>query len=425
MSTSEKKAKDLISNIQIKQSIAEIGKSIFPRTKDQIKNIPSIPTKKMYSEAGKTERLNFLKEQCENNLDYISGKKSFEKHEDLKGNIENFIGMAQVPIGIAGPMLINGTQANGDFFVPLATTEGALVASYNRGMKICRESGGVSAVCLTEGIQRSPYFKMKNIVEVGIFVEWVLHQTEAFNKIVSETSRYAKLDTFRPNMEGNSVIFSFEYTTGDAAGQNMVTICTNEICKYIIEHSPVKPTEWYIESNYSGDKKATALSFTNVRGKKAVAEIVIPKEILEKSLKTTAIRMADYWRTSAIALVQSGSIGIHGHISNGLAALFIATGQDAACISESAIGVLRMEVVNEEDLYVSLSLPGLIVGTVGGGTGLPTQRECLELMDCYGPGKARKFAEICVSLALAGEISIAAAITEGYFAEAHQTFGRK
>ena len=292
-------------------------------------------------------------------------------------------------------------------------------------MKICRESGGVSAVCLTEGIQRSPYFKMKNIVEVGIFVEWVLHQTEAFNKIVSETSRYAKLDTFRPNMEGNSVIFSFEYTTGDAAGQNMVTICTNEICKYIIEHSPVKPTQWYIESNYSGDKKATALSFTNVRGKKAVAEIVIPKEILKKSLKTTALRMSDYWRTSAIALVQSGSIGIHGHISNGLAALFIATGQDAACISESAIGVLRMEVVNEEDLYVSLSLPGLIVGTVGGGTGLPTQKECLGLMGCYGPGKARKFAEICVSLALAGEISIAAAITEGYFAEAHQTFGRK
>jgi hydroxymethylglutaryl-CoA reductase (NADPH) len=345
--------------------------------------------------------------------------------QKLDGNIENFIGMAQVPIGLAGPLLIKGVHAQGDFYVPLATTEGALVASYNRGMKACRLSGGITSVCLTEGVQRSPYFKFKNIHEVVTFIKWLHEQTDTLHQIVSDASRYAQLNEIKTHVEGNGVIITFEYSTGDASGQNMVTICTDQICKYILSNFEIEPREWYIEGNYSGDKKATALSFSNVRGKKVTTEIVLSKKIIAGVLKTTAQKIADYWQASTLAAVQSGSIGAQGHIANGLTAMFIACGQDVACISESSIGLTRMEATGDGDLYVSVTLPSLIVGTIGGGTGLSTQKECLDLMGCSGLGKAKKFAEICGAVALAGEISIASAMAADHFTSAHQNLGRK
>ena len=343
---------------------------------------------------------------------------------DLRGNVENFIGMAQVPVGLAGPLLVNGTAATGDYYVPLATTEGALVASYNRGMKACRRAGGITAVCTTEGVQRSPFFKFGNIGEAGLFIKWVHDQTARFEALVGETSRYARLADLKTNLEGNSVILTFEYQTGDAAGQNMVTLCTDRICQHILAHCPTAPQEWYIESNLSGDKKATALSFTSVRGKKVTSEVLLPADVVERVLRTTPARMAAYWQASTLAVVQSGAIGAQGHVANGLTALFIACGQDVACISESAVGITRMELTPTGDLYAALTLPSLIVGTVGGGTGLPTQRECLSLLDCYGAGKARRFAEICTATALAGELSIAAALAAGHFTRAHRKLGR-
>jgi len=222
----------------------------------------------------------------------------------------------------------------------------------------------------------------------------------------------------------NQVILTFEYATGDAAGQNMVTICTDAICKYIVNNCPLKPTYWYIESNYSGDKKANVISLNSVRGKKVIAECVVKDEILKNTLKTTAQAVAQYWRASTMATIQSGSIGTQGHFANGLAALFLATGQDVACVSEAAVGITRMEVRNENDLYISVTAPNLIVGTVGGGTKFATQNECLSIMDCAGSGKAKKFAEICGALLLCGELSIAAAIAEGHFTSAHQKLGR-
>jgi hydroxymethylglutaryl-CoA reductase (NADPH) len=205
----------------------------------------------------------------------------------------------------------------------------------------------------------------------------------------------------------------------------MVTLCTDEICRYIIANAPVQPQYWFVEGNYSGDKKATALSFTNVRGKKVTAEITIGKDIVEKVLKSTPTLMHRYWQSSTVNVIQSGAIGAQGHFANGLAALFLATGQDVACVSEAAVGITRMEETATGDLYCSITLPNLIVGTVGGGTGLPTQRECLEIMHCYGEGQARKFAEICTATVLCGEISIAAALSAGHFSSAHKKFGRK
>ncbi|MBC8047142.1 MAG: hydroxymethylglutaryl-CoA reductase, partial [Fimbriimonadaceae bacterium] len=371
------------------------------------------------------DRIQFLKDKTGKDMPYLTGEKIFNEPESLRGNIEQYIGMTQIPTGIIGPLHIHGTLAQGDFYVPLATSEGALVASYNRGARATRMCGGIVSICLTESVQRAPVFKFKSLSEEGKFLAWILDKMEIFQEIVSKTSRYAKLHDMKINMEGNTCVLIFEYTTGEASGQNMVTICTNEVCKYILEHTPIKPQYWFIEGNYSGDKKATAVSFINVRGKKVTAEALIKKDIIKTVLHTSAKDIAQYWQTSSVAAVQSGSIGIQGHFANGLTAIFLATGQDAACVSEAFVGITRMEVAEDDDLYVSVTLPSLVVGTIGGGTGLPTQNECLELLNCKGPHSARKFAEICGATVLAGELSIAAAMASGDFSDAHKIFGRK
>jgi hydroxymethylglutaryl-CoA reductase (NADPH) len=369
-----------------------------------------------------------LKEELKANgvsLNFVTGKTEVSSETNFKGNIENFIGMAQIPIGLAGPIIVNGSKNKGDYSIPLATTEGALVASYSRGMKACNLSGGITSYCLRDVIQRSPFFKFDTLDRVQHFSIWIESQMYKFVEIVACTSRFAKLLNVSSNIEGNSIILTFDYTTGDAAGQNMVTICTHQICQYILENYDQKPSEWYIESNYSGDKKATALSFSNGRGKKVASEVTIKKSIVNEVLKSTPENIVAYWKSSTLAVVQSGAIGAQGHVANALTALFIACGQDVACIAESSTGITRMELTPEGDLYVAVTLPSLVVGTVGGGTGLPTQRECLEMMHCYGEGKAIKFAEICCAVALAGEISIAAAMSADHFAQAHKSLGRK
>lgn len=424
MTTSSKNVNNLIKEIKKERPVDEYAQHLSARTEEEVNELDFISIDNSYTEPGIKNRIDSLEKHLKKEFNHISGKERISDYSSLKGHIENYIGMAQVPIGVAGPLLINGAFSQGLFYIPLATTEGALVASYNRGMKACLMSGGISTICLTELMQRSPLFKFENIFTVGRFIIWIDEKMEEFKKIVGQVSRYAKLLDVKTNFEGNSVILTFEYSTGDASGQNMVTICTSAICKYILGNFSSKPKEWYIESNYSGDKKATALSFTNVRGKKVTAEIVLKKDVIESVLKTEAKKMYQYWKSSTLASIQSGAIGAQGHIANGLTALFIACGQDVACISESSVGITRMELTDEGDLYVAVTLPSLVVGTVGGGTSLPTQKECLEMLDCYGDNKAKKFAEICTSIALAGEISIASALSAGQFTSAHVKLGR-
>ena len=358
-------------------------------------------------------------------MPFLTQEKPISSFSPFEGNIEKLIGFTQVPTGIAGPLKIKGNYANGDFMIPLATTEGALVASYNRGMKAVSEAGGVTVLCVAEAVQRSPLFRFSNLAEVESFIAWMEKCRPHFQEIVDGQSRYAKLKSVKTNIEGNQLILTFSYHTGEAAGQNMVTLSTEAICQFLLKDSPVKPDCWFIEGNYSGDKKATALSFTNVRGKKVTAEIEIPAAIVHAILKTTSEAMARYWQSSTIGVVQTGAIGAQGHFANGLTALFLACGQDVACVAEAATGITRMEVVNKDDLYIAVTLPNLIVGTIGGGTGLPTQQECLNLLSCSGEGSSKKFAEICCAVVLAGELSIAAALSAGHFAEAHRRLGRK
>ena len=342
----------------------------------------------------------------------------------LQGNIENYIGMAQTPVGIAGPVLIKGQHASGVFHIPMATTEGALVASYSRGAKACSENGGVQTHYIAEGVQRSPIFIFETS-ELGLeFLNWFNLQMDSFSEIVQGQSRFAKLQKVVPLLEGNQLILTFHFSTGDAAGQNMVTICTQAICEFILQNSPTKIKRWYLESNYGGDKKATHNALNGVRGRKVIAEVCIRKEVVAKILKSSPHAMTQYFQTHLTASILSGAIGAQGHYANGMAALFLATGQDVACVAEAAIGMTRIEMTEEGDLYASVTLPNLIVGTLGGGTHLSTASTCLELLDCKGAGKARKFAEIVAATVLCGELSITAALAEGHFAKAHQELGR-
>ena len=424
MASSIEKASIALNRLNKSQKVDDIVGNIRNQHIPVTEEADRLPVEPAVSTAGIAQRKAFLTAKTGKSFPYVTDAAESGDLAALNGNIENYIGMAQVPIGVAGPLRIVGSAAQGDFYVPLATTEGALVASYHRGARACYMAGGITSICLTEGVQRSPVFKFANLADLGLFVAWLLPQVDKLKEIVGRTSRFAKLMDINIQIEGNHLIVTMEYHTGDAAGQNMVTICTDAVCQYILTHCPTKPTLWFIEGNYSGDKKATALSFTNVRGKKVTAEIVLPTEVVNSILKTTPQQMAEYWKSSTMGIIQSGAIGAHGHYANGLAALFLATGQDVACVAEAATGITRMETV-DGGLYASVTLPNLVVGTVGGGTHLPTQRECLEMIDCYGTGHARKFAEICGALVIAGELSIAAALAAGHFTQAHRKFGRK
>ncbi len=354
----------------------------------------------------------------------------FDEHtasqmEAYQGNIENFIGTAKLPIGLAGPLRVKGLHAQGDYYVPLATSEAALVASYTRGAMTLSKAGGATVAMMIESLSRAPAFVFESLQEVGRFVAWITDQFEAVRAAAEATTRHGKLVDQTLHVEANHVYLMLHFTTGDASGQNMVTIAAEAACRHIVAHSPVQPKQWYVEANMSGDKKASAQSFQTVRGKKVSAEITVPAPLLEQMLHATPKQMVDYWRVSALGGVMSGTIGVQGHYANGLAAMFIACGLDAACVAEAATGVTRFEVTDAGDLYGAVTLPNLIVGTVGGGTQLPSSRACLQIMGLNGPGHAAALAEVCGALMLAGELSIVSALASGQFTKAHQRLARR
>lgn len=339
-------------------------------------------------------------------------------------NIENYIGTAKVPLALAGPLRVNGLFAQGDYYIPLATTEAALVGSYDRGARLITRAGGCTAILVGEGISRAPGLVFDNLMEAGRFAIWAQSQFAQFGEVVSLTTRHGKLVDMKLTIEGNHVYLYLEFTTGQAAGQNMVTIATQAICSYIGAESPARPKACFIEANLSGDKKASFQAFQSVRGKKVSAEVTIPAHMIGECLHTTPARLIEYWQVSVVGSVLSSTIGLQGQYANALAALYIACGQDVACVAESSVGLTRLEMTERGDLYAAVSLPNLIIGTVGGGTGLPSQNACLEILALEGPHSARALAEICAALCLAGELSIAGAVCADEFARAHRLLAR-
>jgi hydroxymethylglutaryl-CoA reductase (NADPH) len=402
------------------RSQEELIRQLAPKTADPS---PKVPGGAHLSAETLERRWQLLSvpQECRDNL---LDPQTAAQVERYRHNIENCIGTVKVPVGLVGPLRVNGLFAQGDYYVPLATTEAALVASYSRGAQLISEAGGCSTVLLNEGVSRAPGFAFRTLQECGSFVVWATAQMDEFRRRAESTTRHGKLTDLRITLEGNHVYLSFEFTTGDASGQNMVTLATEAICEYIQEHSPVRPQYFFVEANLSGEKKASAQSFLLVRGKKVSAEVILPADLVAKRLHTTPEHMVDYWRMSAMGGVLSGTLGIHGHYANGLAALYLACGQDVACVAESAVGVTRFEVDAAGSLYASVTLPNIMVGTVGGGTGLPSQRACLEVLGLAGPGKAQALAEVSAGLCMAGELSIIGALCSGDFSRAHRLLAR-
>ena len=376
-----------------------------------------------YSDAAIAARQRFAEQFTEQEFKHLKHY-SFDAH-DLQGNCEHFVGVAQIPVGLAGPLTVNGEHAQGDFLIPMATTEGTLVASYNRGIQLLNLSGGVKCTVVGDAMQRAPVFVFSDARGARDFGLWIEANIDRIRPEAESTSRVAKLQYIDTYLSTKFAYLRFNFSTGDAAGQNMVGRATFAACSWILEqYKDHKVENFYLESNFATDKKASQINVMRTRGKRVIAEAIIKRDVLMQRMRVTPEQLAYHGQISNVGAFLSGANNNGAHSANGITALFIATGQDVANVSESSAGVLYSEVNKDGDLYINITIPSLIVATHGGGTGLATQNECLRMLGCVGRGTVRKFAEIVAGVVLAGELSLGAAISSSDWVSSHEQYGR-
>jgi len=341
---------------------------------------------------------------------------------------ENMIGATQIPLGVAGPIAIRGEYAEGDFYVPLATTEGALIASINRGCAAIRAAGGAVVHVEDVGITRAPVFKTSGLEQTRALLDWVKANEEQMRTVAEATSRYLRLLDVRTYSIGTTVFLRFRFLSGDAMGMNMATIACDRVVRELVE--PATGVACIaLSGNYCVDKKPSAVNFQHGRGKRLHAEVVLDAHILRK-LKTSSAELIEVqYRKNLLGSIAAGSIGYNAHFANVLAAFFLATGQDPAHVAEASMGVTTIEARGEDGVIASVFLPDAPVAAIGGGTGLDTQSEALAILgvvpDPDRPGTAAlRLAEILAATVLAGEISLMAAFTSQDLAGAHERLGR-
>ncbi|RYY78145.1 MAG: hydroxymethylglutaryl-CoA reductase [Moraxellaceae bacterium] len=344
--------------------------------------------------------------------------------EALPGNIEGFSGIVQVPMGFAGPLLVHGEHAQGEFYVPMATTEGTLVASFSRGMSMTRAAGGIISTVVDDAMQRAPVFVFNDARAARDFGQWVTQHFDQIKAAAETTTNSGKLRDIEQYAASKMRWLRFNMTTGDAAGQNMVSKATHAACQWILAQQPPGLEHFTLAANFDTDKKHSAVNNLHSRGKRVVAEITIPAELFQPIMHCEAKDLMYQRGLSNLGGFISGSVSNGAHFANGIAAIFLACGQDIANIAESSAGFVYTELKDNGDYYMSVTIPSLIVATYGGGTGLPTQRECLQAMDCYGAGKAYKLAEIIAATVLCGELSLSSAIVSNEWVSSHDAYGR-
>ncbi len=385
---------------------------------------PQVPLKGHYTNSARASRLQWVEEFCETILPHL-GENPVDASQ-LTGNIENYLGTVAIPLGIAGPLLFTSPRVSGWRLIPMATTEGALVASTSRGATALSRSGGVRTMTLGQRIQRVPLFAFDDLFAAAQFCDWIDDHHETLCSVTEEVSSHAKLIETRTTQLGRQVHVSFVYETAEAAGQNMTTACTWHAVQWIqrrLEFTPFTPTHVQIEANLSGDKKMTGSNLVLGRGTRVIAEAVLPADIVRHVLKIEPQLLARSHAMMTAGAFQSAMVGFVGNTSNLIAAVFAATGQDIACVVESSAGILQIEP-DGNDLYAALTLPSLVVGTVGGGTHLPHQQECLRITQCSGDGSALQLAEVIGGFALGLDLSLCAALATNQFATAHERLGR-
>jgi hydroxymethylglutaryl-CoA reductase (NADPH) len=368
-----------------------------------------------------TRRRAFASERTGAVLDHV-GHFSLDP-ATLPGNVENFMGVAQVPIGLAGPLRIHGEHARGDFYVPMATTEGTLVASYNRGMRLLTECGGVTTTVVGDAMQRAPAFTFPDALAARRFGEWVDNHLDDIRAAAESTTRSGHLTHITQHAVGPIRFLRCNYTTGDAAGQNMTGKATLAACEWIVANYTGE-LDYVLSGNLDTDKKHSAVNSLLTRGKRVVAEARLSKQLLHELLGVDTRTMFRWRQVSNGGALLAGASNNGAHAANGVTAVFIATGQDVANVAESHAAITYTQLLDDGDYYWSVTLPSLIVATYGGGTGLATQRECLELLGCYGSGHVSKLAEIVAAVVLAGDISLSAAVLHGDWVSSHDALGR-
>ena len=342
--------------------------------------------------------------------------------DSMRGNIENPIGSVQVPLGVAGPLRVNGQHAQGTFYVPLATTEGALVRSYERGMVLLTRAGGASVRIYQDENRIAPVFVFESVSAAHDFEHHVMDNFDEIKNQAESTTAHGKLLRVECYPVGREVQLNFCFFTADAQGMNMIMKAANKACEWILEHSCA--TDYFIFSGLNSEKRASGFLLAGGKGKKVVAGALLPAKLVRMYLHATPAQLLETWHHTILGHVNANAVGYNGHFANGLTALFIACGQDVANVANSSVGITNFEVTTEGDLYASVTLPSLSVATVGGGTGLGSSQECLAMLGCFGSGKALKFAEITAATLLAGELSMGAAIASGEFVAAHESYGR-
>jgi hydroxymethylglutaryl-CoA reductase (NADPH) len=386
------------------------------------RKVPRDPDNDYTREAADARR-EFVREQTGVDLEHVS---SYSFDPDLTaGNVEHFTGVAQIPLGVAGPLLVNGEHAQGEFYVPMATAEGTLVASYNRGMKLVREAGGVTTTVMDDAMQRAPSFVFESAREARAFGEWLKEHFDEIKAAAETSTKTGKLRDIEQYSASRILYTRFNYTTGDAAGQNLTGKATAVACSWISSNYPGTIQHFFLESNFATDKKSSQVNMLRTRGKRVVAEVTLPNELVKKHMRTTTDVMFRARQVSNLGGFMSGVNNNGAHSANGITAMFIATGQDVANVAESSAAFVFAELdPDTRDYYYSVTIPSLIVATYGGGTGLATQRECLEMLGCYGTGKVNKLAEIVAATVLAGELSLGSAIVAEEWVQAHDLLGR-
>ena len=388
-------------------------------------DVASIPARGEYTEAARAERLRFIRRESGAVLGSLEQLSLLPRR--LTGNIENLVGAVEIPVGIAGPLLFDGEEIEGVGYAPLATTEGTLVASASRGARALSRAGGVKTRVLGQRMSRAPLFVFSELSGASRFVRWIEEHGDEFQGVISQVSRHAKLVELKPVVLGRQIHLVFIYETGDAAGQNMTTSCTWHACQWLLGQlekvEGVEIENFVVEANMSSDKKVSYQSFSNGRGIRVVAESRLSEEVLKDVLKVSRGQLMRTYHSFVAGSIQGGMVGFNINVANIIAAVFTATGQDIGCVHESSLGQFFLEEDGQE-VVASLVLPGLIVGTVGGGTQLPNQRDYLAMMGCGGAGKVRRLAEMICGFALALDLSTLSAIAAGHFARAHERLGR-
>ena len=355
-----------------------------------------------------------------------SGDYAFDA-EIAEPAIENMYGAAQIPLGVAGPVPVAGGAADGEFYLPLATTEGALLASVNRGCSVISRAGGATARVTKRGMTRAPVFRVADVAEGAEVVQWVEANFDSLKEAAESTTSHGELTEITPYVVGDNVYLRFVYDTKDAMGMNMVTIATGEAAALVEDETPASLVA--VSGNLCTDKKPAAINAVEGRGRSVTADVRIPREVVEEKFHTTpeAIEEANT-RKNLIGSAKAGSLGFNAHAANVVAAMFLATGQDAAQVVEGSNAITTVEA-REEELYASVSIASLEVGTVGGGTKLPTQSEALDVLGLRGGGdpagaNADALAEVIATGALAGELSLLAALASRHLSSAHAELGR-